>query len=702
MGVDTPGSAAARTERFRPSRCGVINLWDYRDEEFVFADGRLVLRGPNGSGKTKALEVLFPFVLDARIEPRRLNPFAGDERTMKSNLLYRGQESAYGYVWMEFRRETVGVPDDGTGEAPAAEVVTIGAGLRAQRHHDRVTRWYFVVDGQVGTDFSLIGPDDRPLTRRQLTAEVEQLPAVLTERPSDHRAAVDTRLFGLGLGRFEQLITLLLTLRRPQLAKNLDPKGLSRALAEGLRPLDEGLIDEAAHSFSDMETVQRTLAGLIQADAAATTFLTGYTTYLRTHARAEADRLTDRLGAVRQSHGRLAAAVTEQTRSEAARDAAQQELDRQRERLRDIGSRLESWKASPAYRDREQLSRLAEVTEQLGRAATQAAGVRDRAQADVARRQQVHSAAGEAHRAALAVVTRRGTELAGAARDAGIEWGVDDGADGPVDGTDDGRFRERVSARVIARQDDIAAVRAAIADVAGAGHLRDQTQRRLDRTQERLDAAEQALAAAESAVDTRRAELAARLTAWLAEHADLFDRLAGVPDRGADRSESAAAPAADLRGVVEAALTTAADRVGDVEAQPLGAVLDDAVAVRRQAARDEIARLRALLAELTARLDTQRAERARIADERDQAPPPFAARTASRVDRPGAALWALVDFAPEVDDATAAALEAALEAANLLDAWVPPRSSSTPAHRTPCWWPCPPIGARTGPCWGPT
>src|SRR5918911_3491862 len=95
-------SGRARTARYRPTRAGVINLWDYRDEEFVFADGWLVLRGPNGSGKTKALEVLFPFVLDGRIEPRRLNPFASEERSMKSNLLYRGQESAHGYVWMEF------------------------------------------------------------------------------------------------------------------------------------------------------------------------------------------------------------------------------------------------------------------------------------------------------------------------------------------------------------------------------------------------------------------------------------------------------------------------------------------------------------------------------------------------------------------------------------------------------------------------
>ena len=44
-----------RSTRFRPTRAGIINLWDYRDQEFSFADGRLVLRGPNGSGKTKAL-----------------------------------------------------------------------------------------------------------------------------------------------------------------------------------------------------------------------------------------------------------------------------------------------------------------------------------------------------------------------------------------------------------------------------------------------------------------------------------------------------------------------------------------------------------------------------------------------------------------------------------------------------------------------
>ncbi len=202
--------------RFRPTRAGIINLWDYRDQEFSFADGRLVLRGPNGSGKTKALEVLFPFVFDGRIEPRRLNPFAGEERTMKSNLLYRGQDSAHSYVWMEFCRGSLEDP----------ESVTVGIGMRATRTNDKVTRWYFVADGRVGVDFSLIGNDDRPLTKKQLA---EQLGSdSITDRPLDYRTAIDARMFGLGVQRYDQLINLILTLRRPQLAKNLDPKAFRR------------------------------------------------------------------------------------------------------------------------------------------------------------------------------------------------------------------------------------------------------------------------------------------------------------------------------------------------------------------------------------------------------------------------------------------------------------------------------------------
>src|SRR5215468_9641514 len=125
--------SSAMSDRFQPTRAGVINVWDYVDEEWVFADGRLALRGHNGSGKTKALEVLFPFVLDGVADSRRLDPFSGENRTMKSNLLYRGQESEYGYVWMEFARSS-----------PRASTITLIIGMRAHRNTDGVRMSFFV------------------------------------------------------------------------------------------------------------------------------------------------------------------------------------------------------------------------------------------------------------------------------------------------------------------------------------------------------------------------------------------------------------------------------------------------------------------------------------------------------------------------------------------------------------------------------
>jgi len=643
-----PAAGLGDAARFRPSRCGVVNLWDYRDEEFVFADGRLVLRGPNGSGKTKALEVLFPFLFDGRIEPRRLNPFAGEERTMRSNLLYRGQDSTYAYVWMEFRH------DPGLGDESAAEVATVGVGLRAQRQTDRVTRWYFVADGQVGRDFSLLGPDDRPLTRRQLG---EQIGADrITDKPGDHRTAVDARLFGLGIERFEQLLTLILTLRRPQLAKHLDPKGLSRTLSDGLRPLDPSLIEEAAHSFSDIENLQRVLEGLVQADQAATAFLAGYATYLRTHARAACDTVTERLTVVNGSRDGLVEAIAAQRRSAQARQQAREDHLRCQQDYQRLTAKLNSLKESPAYRSRAQLTHLADVTAQLAEAAARDQERAARAGAEVERRRHQLDRAQEAVTLAQAEVAREAAELLQAAAEAGITWSGADNAD-------DGRLAERALARVTARDEDIAVLRAALLALVEARRLRDRAEKDLERVQQRHAAAEAAAVAAEEAATRARTELTTAIGAWGQRHAPALDRLAELAALSDATDPLAQRLVSDLIATIEQS-----DRL---DATDLPEIVDAATGPALQAGRNAVATARAEAARQAIEIENWRAERAAIAAERDQAPPPFAARTASRDGRAGAPFWATVDFANGVDDPTAAAIEAALHAANLLDAWVP-------------------------------
>ncbi|WP_433561096.1 SbcC/MukB-like Walker B domain-containing protein [Nocardia sp. CA-151230] len=641
--------------RFVPTRAGIINLWDYRDQEFCFADGRLVLRGPNGSGKTKALEVLFPFVLDGRIEPRRLNPFAGEERTMKSNLLYRKQESAYSYVWMEFAR----------GSWTEPETVTIGIGMRATRSNDKVTRWYFVADGRVGVDFSLLGPDDRPLTRKQLAEQIGS--DAIVDRPVEYRAAIDARMFGLGQQRYDQLINLILTLRRPQLAKNLDPRGLSQALTDGLRPLDEQLILDAARSFSDMEEVGRTLEGLVQADTATRDFVNVYRKYLAVQAKTDIDQVRVRLDAVTHSSTALHAAAALRKRRDTERAAAEtraEDADRAYEQA--LADR-ETLQRSSAYEGKQQLDDLAGAVRRLE---TSAAVHNDKA---LKSRQTVDQRLEESERARAAVtnaasaLSRGEDELRSAAEEAGIGWST------LPESARAEHLTTTVHSHAEERDADIRAVRRALTLVDQAVTERTRAERAAQRAVELRDSAAAELAEAEAGVALARSNTAVSLRDWWDTHREVYapirtglfealdDAFGQVGTEHAPRPESSGTKGARSGGDASddsSAPATPAEVLAE-RTEPL----TEEIRARRQEARTRAA-------QATARAGALRAERERVAAERDDAPPAFAARIDVRPDRSGAPLWRLVRFADGVGAHEAAGIEAALQAANLLDAWV--------------------------------
>ncbi len=618
--------------RYEPTRAGIINMWDYRDEEFSFAGGWLVLRGPNGSGKTKALEVLFPFVLDGRIDPKRLNPFAAEDRTMKSNLLFRGMDNAVGYVWLELRHRDT------------REAVTVGVGLHAQRHRDTPLRWHFVAEGRVGEDFSLLTGDDRPMTKKQLAEAIGE--ANIYATPTEYRAAIDARLFRLGAERYEQLLTLILTLRRPQLAKNLDPVKLSDTLTDGLRPVDDDLVGEAARSFDDMEAVARTLEGLVAADEAASAFLTGYTTYLRTHARAAADALTRRREATQA--GREAVGRDEET--ERAAQAAQRDAEDHREQaetsVAGLRGRIEQLKASSAYQAVEQMGDLERLVRTCAQTATEAQAELGRRQAATERARSNSERAGAVLADLAATVARTAAALADHAAQAGISWQ-------PAD-AEASNLAQRAGARVAARLENVRAVRAADAGYRKASHARDLARITLDRASQALADAEQAeeraAAAVANAVETARQALAD----WSARHTGLL-------------------PAAEWADLT-AALGEALDRFGEPDAPLLESSYNGKTQRAEQQVRDEQAALRAHRSSLSRQRSEVSAERDAIAAEKDDAPPPHPGRTANRSAKAGAPLWRLVRFADHIADDRAAAIEAALEATGMLDGWVMPDS----------------------------
>jgi hypothetical protein len=620
------------SDRFKPTRAGVINVWDYVDEEWIFADGRLALRGHNGSGKTKALEVLFPFVLDGVADSRRLDPFSGENRTMKSNLLYRGQESEYGYVWMEFARSD--------------ETVTLIIGMRAHRNTDGVRMSFYVTGQRLGTDFGLLSADSRPLTERQLKAVLE--PDAWRRTATEYRDLVDIRLFGLGRERYAQLLDLLLALRRPLLAKDLDPAKVSDTLTSGLRPVDEYLVQQAARDFENLAAVQKLFDDLTAANAAVQDFLLHYTAYLRANLKFQLDRVQTRADVAAGHAENIVQAVTAYRGAVDAERGAEAERNTRRDEGELLQGRLSGLKNSEEYKAQ---GRIEDKRRELLAGAREIAGQRSRAGQDRRDLGEAQEAARKLTRRAAAArndAGRYARELADAAQRSGI---ADDGF-GPVDAGDELILTAR--ARVAARRDEVGEIRRLLQAVKDAKAKRGLREQDLGGKQ-----------AAEQAQDRAAADAAARLAGARQAAGDELDRWAG-------RWSGQLVAASDSEALAEA-LTLA----GEPGATSLTEVFDRCTAEHQAATITARAHLETDLREVRARLAALSAERDAIAAEQDDAPPASDLRPAAREGRPGAPLWQLVRFADGTGDADAAAVEGALYGAGLLTAWVHPESALT-------------------------
>lgn len=318
-------------ERFIPLRGGILNLWQYDDHEFWFHSGRLLLRGENGMGKSKALELLLPFLLDADTSPHRLDPFGDGHKSMRWNLLEDGlHQSRLGYAWLEFGR---------TDESGIDRFVTIGAGLRATQSTAGADSWYFVAHGRRGLEFDLV-EDGVPHNKAHLSEVLEGI-GVVNETGRDHRRSVDTTLFGFGDDRYSALVELLLQLRRPQLSAKLDLNSLSGLLTASLPPLDDRIVTQLADAFERLEHDADELAGLRRSVESLEVFVAEYRRYAQVVSRRVAravrqatTKLDDVTRTVREAErtvehteARLAELETEKDESESAAAAAKAAIE---------------------------------------------------------------------------------------------------------------------------------------------------------------------------------------------------------------------------------------------------------------------------------------------------------------------------------------------------------------------------------------
>jgi len=285
MRIPSPSLPQPRQQRWQPLRSGFVNLYKYDREEFHYENGRLLLRGNNGTGKSRVLALQLPFLLDGEVSPERLEPDADPSKKIEWNLLMGRYPDRTGYTWIEFGRL-----DAGDSEGDTAHFVTLGCGLSAAVGQAGVRQWFFITSQRIGRNLELVSDSKQVLGKDQLRGKIGSAGEVFDSAAS-YRRAVNAALFHLDEHRYASLINLLIQLRRPQLTRRLEEHELSRALSEALPPVSPGLVAKVADAFRNLESDRSQLNSSRFALAAVEQFLTGYSGYAQVSARRRADRV---------------------------------------------------------------------------------------------------------------------------------------------------------------------------------------------------------------------------------------------------------------------------------------------------------------------------------------------------------------------------------------------------------------------------
>ena len=320
------------TNRWKMNRIGFVNFWLYDEEYFDFYDGKLLLRGQNGSGKSITTQSFIPFILDGDRTPSRLDPFGSSDRRMEYYFLgEEGQEEATGYLFLEFKKEQ------------AEEYRTIGIGQRAKRGKPMDFWGFIILDGKrIGYDLWLYketGSTKIPHTKRDMKAVLGE-ENLFTDSQSEYKKLVNQYIFGFHKAeQYEQFIKLLVKVRATKLSKEFKPTKVYDILNESLQTLSDEDLRTMVDAMEKMDEIQDSLDMLNRAFSDVKIIRNEYTRYNQYMLAKKAQAYLNKKEDVEKS---------------------QQEYDRQQERKQEICTELQNIEAQLA--DLSEKKQLAEAT----------------------------------------------------------------------------------------------------------------------------------------------------------------------------------------------------------------------------------------------------------------------------------------------------------------------------------------------------
>ncbi|MBO1084942.1 TIGR02680 family protein [Enterococcus mundtii] len=243
-------------ERWHLHRACIVNYWYFDEAYFEFSQGKLLLRGANGSGKSVTTASLLPLLLDGKTNPSRLDPFGSTSRKIEEYLLgekdIARHDDRTGYLVLEYK----------FGEHDI--YFTSGLGIRARRGKS-LDRWYFILpeNQRVGIDFPLWhdlgGNERRPYSEKELAGRLAT-GGRLTRKQAEYAEWINNYLFSFeSMETFNQMIQLQLDIRKPKLSKDFAPTEIYRILEEALPQLKDEDLHEVSDSLENIETAKNQL-----------------------------------------------------------------------------------------------------------------------------------------------------------------------------------------------------------------------------------------------------------------------------------------------------------------------------------------------------------------------------------------------------------------------------------------------------------